>query len=154
GQDSDTPAVTATNDAPTIDVVANDFVENSASDGDIAATYTTHDEDGDALTVDFTPGTNDNGYYAIVNGQVVLTQAGADFVNNGGTLPAVDLTVSDGNLSGQDSDTPAVTATNDAPTIDVVANDFVENSASDGDIAATYTTHDEDGDALTVDFTP
>ncbi|MCL1111996.1 Ig-like domain-containing protein, partial [Shewanella schlegeliana] len=143
GQDSDTPAITPTNDAPTIDVIANDFVENSASDGDVAATYTTHDEDGDTLTVDFTSGTNDNGYYAIVNGQVVLTQAGADFVNNGGTLPAVDLTVSDGNLSGQDSDTPAVTATNDAPTIDVVANDFVENSASDGDIAATYTTHDE-----------
>ncbi|WP_237732900.1 hypothetical protein, partial [Shewanella schlegeliana] len=58
GQDSDTPAITPTNDAPTIDVVANDFVENSASDGDVAATYTTHDEDGDALTVDFTPGTN------------------------------------------------------------------------------------------------
>ncbi|WP_220741666.1 hypothetical protein, partial [Shewanella schlegeliana] len=115
GQDSDTPAITPTNDAPTIDVVANDFVENSASDGDVAATYTTHDEDGDALTVDFTPGTNDNGYYAIVNGQVVLTQAGADFVNNGGTLPAVDLTVSDGSLTGQDSDTPAITPTNDAP---------------------------------------
>ncbi|WP_220741592.1 Ig-like domain-containing protein, partial [Shewanella schlegeliana] len=115
GQDSDTPAITPTNDAPTIDVVANDFVENSASDGDIAATYTTHDEDGDALTVDFTPGTNDNGYYAIVNGQVVLTQAGADFVNNGGTLPAVDLTVSDGSLTGQDSDTPEITPTNDAP---------------------------------------
>ncbi|WP_220771177.1 retention module-containing protein, partial [Shewanella sp. MBTL60-007] len=88
--------VTPVEDAPTIDVVANDFVENSANEGDVAATYTTHDEDGDALTVDFTPGTNDNGYYAIVNGQVVLTQAGADFVNNGGTLPAVDLTVSDG----------------------------------------------------------
>ncbi|MBL4915506.1 retention module-containing protein, partial [Shewanella schlegeliana] len=117
--------VTPVDDAPTIDVVANDFVENSASDGDVAATYTTHDEDGDTLTVDFTSGTNDNGYYAIVNGQVVLTQAGADFVNNGGTLPAVDLTVSDGSLTGQDSDTPAITPTNDAPTIDVVANDFV-----------------------------
>ncbi|MEH6464794.1 MAG: Ig-like domain-containing protein, partial [Shewanella psychromarinicola] len=153
GQDSDTPAITATNDAPTIDVVANDFTENSAADGDVAATYTTFDEDGDALTVDFTAGTNADGYYALVNGEVVLTQAGADFVNSGGTLPPVDLTVSDGSLTGQDSDTPAITATNDAPTIDVVANDFTENSAADGDVAATYTTFDEDGDALTVDFT-
>ncbi|MGI2040529.1 retention module-containing protein, partial [Shewanella frigidimarina] len=154
GQDSDTPVITPTNDAPTIDVVANDFTENSAVDGDVAATYTTFDEDGDLLTVDFTPGSNDDGYYALVNGEVVLTQAGADLVNNGGTLPAVDLTVSDGSLTGQDSDTPVITPTNDAPTIDVVANDFTENSAVDGDVAATYTTFDEDGDALTVDFTP
>ncbi|WP_351079306.1 Ig-like domain-containing protein, partial [Shewanella sp. CAL98-MNA-CIBAN-0140] len=144
---------TPTNDAPTIDVVANDFTENSAVDGDVAATYTTFDEDGDTLTVDFTAGSNDDGYYALVNGEVVLTQAGADLVNNGGTLPPVDLTVSDGNLTGQDSDTPAITPTNDAPTIDVVANDFTENSAVDGDVAATYTTFDEDGDTLTVDFT-
>ncbi|MEM5507063.1 retention module-containing protein, partial [Shewanella frigidimarina] len=154
GQDSDTPVITPTNDAPTIDVVANDFTENSAVDGDVAATYTTFDEDGDALTVDFTPGSNTDGYYALVNGEVVLTQAGADLVNNGGTLPPVDLTVSDGNLTGQDSDTPVIAPTNDAPTIDVVANDFTENSAVDGDVAATYTTFDEDDDALTVDFTP
>ncbi|WP_182310219.1 retention module-containing protein [Aeromonas media] len=153
GQDADTPAITATNDAPTIDVVANDFIENDAKAGDVAATYTTQDEDGDTLTVDFTADTNDKGYYAIVNGEVVLTQAGADFVNNGGTLPAVDLTVSDGKLTGQDADTPAITATNDAPTIDVVANDFIENDAKAGDVAATYTTQDEDGDTLTVDFT-
>ncbi|MEH6736795.1 MAG: retention module-containing protein, partial [Shewanella sp.] len=146
--------VTPANDAPTIDVVANDFTENSAVDGDVAATYTTFDEDGDLLTVDFTPGSNDDGYYALVNGEVVLTQAGADLVNNGGTLPAIDLTVSDGSLTGQDSDTPVITPTNDAPTIDVVANDFTENSAVDGDVAATYTTFDEDGDLLTVDFTP
>ncbi|RPA60399.1 retention module-containing protein, partial [Shewanella frigidimarina] len=154
GQDSDTPGIAGQNDAPTIDVVANDFTENSAVDGDVAATYTTFDEDGDALTVDFTPGSNTDGYYALVNGEVVLTQAGADLVNNGGTLPPVDLTVSDGNLTGQDSDTPVIAPTNDAPTIDVVANDFTENSAVDGDVAATYTTFDEDGDALTVDFTP
>ncbi|PKG78877.1 hypothetical protein CXF80_11465 [Shewanella sp. Actino-trap-3] len=63
----------------------------------------------------------------------MLTPAGADLVNSGGTLPPVDLTVSDGSLTGQDSDTPAITAMNDAPTIDVVANDFTENSAVDGD---------------------
>ncbi|WP_351001312.1 hypothetical protein, partial [Shewanella sp. TB7-MNA-CIBAN-0143] len=80
---------------------------------------TTFDEDGDLLTVDFTPGSNDDGYYALVNGEVVLTQAGADLVNNGGTLPAVNLTVSDGSLTGQDSDTPVITAMND---------DFTDNN--------------------------
>ncbi|PKG78878.1 hypothetical protein CXF80_11470 [Shewanella sp. Actino-trap-3] len=65
--------------------------------------YNTFDEDGDSLTVDFTPGTNDDGYYALVNGEVVLTPAGAELVNSGGTLPPVDLTVSDGSLTGQDS---------------------------------------------------
>ncbi|MFL9628645.1 retention module-containing protein, partial [Aeromonas jandaei] len=56
------------NDAPTITVEAKDFIENNAKAGDVAATYTTRDEDGDTLTVDFTAGTNDKGYYAIVNG--------------------------------------------------------------------------------------
>ncbi|MCL1118827.1 retention module-containing protein, partial [Shewanella aestuarii] len=52
--------VTPVDDAPTIDVVANNFTENSAVAGDVAATYTTFDEDGDVLTVDFTPGTNND----------------------------------------------------------------------------------------------
>jgi Ca2+-binding RTX toxin-like protein len=46
---------------------------------------------------------------------VVLTAAGAAWVNAGNALPAVDLTVSDGALTGSDSDTPAVTGVNDAP---------------------------------------
>uniref|UniRef100_UPI000D5F6DF1 VWA domain-containing protein n=1 Tax=Vibrio cholerae TaxID=666 RepID=UPI000D5F6DF1 len=44
------------------------------------------------------------------------TEAGADFVNNGGTLPAVELTVTDkGGLTGTGSDTPTVELVNDAP---------------------------------------
>ncbi|WP_457804595.1 type I secretion C-terminal target domain-containing protein [Vibrio cholerae] len=46
----------------------------------------------------------------------MLTEAGADFVNNGGTLPAVELTVTDkGGLTGTGSDTPTVELVNDAP---------------------------------------
>ncbi|MCL5777579.1 hypothetical protein M1105_11350, partial [Limibaculum sp. FT325] len=126
------------NIAPTITVTANAFTENSASTGDVAATYSTFDEDGDSLTVDFTAGSNTEGYYEIVGDQVVLTAAGANQVNTGGTLPAVELTVSDGTLSGDGSDTPVVTPANDAPTITVTANAFTENSASTGDVAATY----------------
>ncbi len=154
GTGSDTPAIVAVNDAPSIVVTANDFTENSAGAGQVAGTYVTEDEDGDALTVDFTPGSNDDGYYALVDGEVVLTPDGAAHVNNGGTLPAIDLTVSDGELTGTGSDTPAIVAVNDAPSIVVTANDFTENSAGAGQVAGTYVTEDEDGDTLTVDFTP
>ena len=145
--------VAAVNDAPTIEVTANDFTENSALAGAVAATYVTGDEEGDGLTVDFTADSNDDGYYAISGGQVVLTAAGADWVNGGNALPAVSLTVSDGDLEGTGSATGVVTPVNDAPTIEVTANDFTENSAVAGAVAATYVTGDEEGDGLTVDFT-
>ena len=63
------------NDAPTIEVAANEFVENSAKAGDVAATYKTQDEDNTAgeLTVSFTGDSNKDGYYELKNGQVVLT---------------------------------------------------------------------------------
>ncbi|MBB2494787.1 retention module-containing protein, partial [Aquipseudomonas ullengensis] len=153
---SDTPAVTTVNDAPTIAVSANDFTENSAAAGQVAATYVTSDEDGDNLTVSFTGTSNSAGYYALVGGQVVLTAAGAAHVNAGNALPTVNLTVTDNgtpSLSATASDTPAVTTVNDAPTIAVSANDFTEESAAAGQVAATYVTSDEDGDSLTVSFT-
>ncbi|NCP71634.1 MAG: retention module-containing protein, partial [Shewanella vesiculosa] len=140
--------ITPVNDAPTIDVVANDFTENSAAAGDVAATYNTFDEDGDALTVDFTAGTNTDGYYALINGEVVLTQAGADLINNGGTLPAIDLTVSDGSLTGQDSDTPVVSPINDAPVSDSYSFSYNENS-SDSTVIGTVSAIDPEGTPVT-----
>ncbi|MBA1291656.1 retention module-containing protein, partial [Pseudomonas japonica] len=93
--------VTAVNDAPTIAVTASTITENSAEAGTVAANFATNDVDGDAVTVDFTAGTNADGYYAIIGSTVVLTAAGAAYVNAGNTLPEVDLTVRDpGNLSG------------------------------------------------------
>ncbi|WP_320545862.1 Ig-like domain-containing protein [Aeromonas veronii] len=158
GTGSDTPEVELVNDAPTIDVVANDFVENSAKAGDVAATYTVSDEEDEAadLEVSFTGTSNAEGYYALKDGQVVLTDKGAAHVNAGNSLPKVELTVTDkGGLTGTGSDTPEVELVNDAPTIDVVANDFVENSAKAGDVAATYTVSDEEDEAadLEVSFT-
>ncbi|MGS3140269.1 VWA domain-containing protein [Aeromonas sanarellii] len=119
GTDSATPAVELVNDAPTIEVEANDFVENSAKAGDVAATYKTQDEDNtaDQLTVSFTGDSNKDGYYELKNGQVVLTDKGAAHVNAGNSLPPVDLTVTDPDkLTGTDSATPAVELVNDAPT--------------------------------------
>ncbi|MBA1291720.1 hypothetical protein G7027_24165, partial [Pseudomonas japonica] len=53
------------NDAPTIEVTATTITENNAVNGTVAATFATADEDGDQVTVDFTAGTNADGYYAI-----------------------------------------------------------------------------------------
>ncbi|MBE8168484.1 MAG: retention module-containing protein, partial [Shewanella sp.] len=113
--------VTPVDDAPTINVTANDFVENDAIAGDVAATYNANDEDSDNddLTVNFAVGSNDDGYYAIVNGEVVLTQAGADWVNTGNALPAIQLTVSDGVLTGEGEDIPVVVEVDDTAPIGV-----------------------------------
>ena len=153
GTDSDTPSVTLANDAPTINVVAQALTENTAVAGSVAATYTTGDEEAGSLTVSFAAGSNDDGYYALANGRVELTQAGADHVNAGNSLPPVNLVVTDaGALTGTDSDTPSVTLANDAPTINVVAQALTENAAVAGSVAATYTTGDEEAGSLTVSF--
>jgi Ca2+-binding RTX toxin-like protein len=128
GLDSEPAIVTINvipvNDAPTIVVTANDFVENSAAAGDVAATWVAADEeDGVPTDVQFTVGSNAAGCYAIVDAQVVLTSAGAAHVNAGGALPTIALTVTDlGGLSGTGSDTPAVTIFSDPPTTTLLDN--------------------------------
>ncbi|WP_017080460.1 VWA domain-containing protein, partial [Vibrio splendidus] len=115
------------NDAPEITVTANDFTEDAgAAVGDVAGTYVTSDEEGDAVTVTFTPGSNANGHYTLdtATGQVKLTQDGVDAINAGEDLDTIDLTVTqtnDSSLTGTDSDTPVVTDVNDAPEITVTA---------------------------------
>ncbi|WP_428623350.1 retention module-containing protein [Sedimenticola sp.] len=121
--------------APTISVTAVDFTEgDEVAAGDTAGNYVTSDAEGDAVTVSFTPGTNINGHYALVGGQVVLTPAGVNQVNEGGALDPIDLTVtqdSDPTLFGTGSDTPVVTPVNDAP--DAV------NDAASGNEGSTIT---------------
>ncbi|MGY0220077.1 tandem-95 repeat protein, partial [Endozoicomonadaceae bacterium StTr2] len=110
------------NNAPTIEVTANNFTENSATAGDVVATYTTNDENPASLTVSWNgpvpSGPDGNPYYQLdtTNNRVLLTQAGADHVNAGRDLPPVNLTVTDdSNQTGQDSGDPDVTLVNDAP---------------------------------------
>ena len=155
--DSDTPSVTAQNDAPVITVTAAPaLLENSAAAGAVVATFTASDEEDGTPAVDFTPGSNADGYYALDGNNVVLTSDGAAFVQAGGTLPAVDLTATDsGSLTASDSDTPSVTAQNDAPLITVTAAPaLLENSAAVGAVVATFTASDEEDGTPAVDFTP
>ena len=88
------------------------MVVGEAADGDLVATSVGDDPDGDndLLVYSFTPGSNADEYYAIDpgTGDVTLTQLGADFVNGGGTLPDVDVTVTDEQgLTAADQATPS-----------------------------------------------
>ncbi|WP_166637592.1 beta strand repeat-containing protein, partial [Halomonas ventosae] len=162
-----TPTYTAQNDGPTIAVTAEPaFNENDAVAGQSVATFTASDEEDGALTagggqVTFTPGTNNDGYYAFDGENVVLTQAGVDAINAGTELPAVSLTATDSaNATANAAATPTYTAQNDGPTIAVTAEPaFNENDAVAGQSVATFTASDEEDGALTagggqVTFTP
>ncbi|RBW43173.1 hypothetical protein DS885_13810, partial [Psychromonas sp. B3M02] len=147
------PSVETVNDAPEIiNLVSNDFTEDdgSAVEGATVATFETFDEDGDDVTVTLSDTVN----YALVDGTVVLTQAGADLVNSGQELPAFTLVPNDGSTDGETvSVDPSVETVNDAPEIiNLVSNDFTEDdgSAVEGAIVATFETFDEDGDDVTV----
>ncbi|BBI63022.1 hypothetical protein HSBAA_43280 [Vreelandella sulfidaeris] len=68
------------------------FNENDAVVGQTVATFTASDEEDGVLTVanggvDFTAGSNGDGYYAFDGESVALTQAGVDAINAGTTLP-------------------------------------------------------------------
>ncbi|WP_206757796.1 type I secretion C-terminal target domain-containing protein [Pseudomonas fluorescens] len=152
------PTVTLVNDVPLIDVTPATIVENAAEAGTVAGTFVAKDEETprDGLTVNFTAGTNADGYYAISGNNVVLTAKGAEFVNAGNPLPKIDLTVTDaGGLSSTGEGQPTVTLVNDVPLIDITPTTIVENAAEAGTVAGTFNARDEETprDGLTVSFT-
>ncbi|MFL9675294.1 retention module-containing protein, partial [Pseudomonas marginalis] len=90
-----TVTITPVNDAPVISIAPQTLDENAATAGTVAGTFTATDAETprEGLAVSFTGNSNVDGYYAIVDNNVVLTQKGADFVNAGNQLPKIDLTV-------------------------------------------------------------
>ncbi|WP_417698433.1 VCBS domain-containing protein, partial [Psychromonas sp.] len=132
------------------------------------STFITSDEDGDDVTVTLSDTVN----YAIVDGTVVLTEAGAALVNSGEALPEFTLTPNDGMVDGDtDSATPVVTTVDDASItapdsittnedtaviIDVLDNDTDEDSEVSPVASVTNGTNgtvaiNDDG---TVTYTP
>ncbi len=112
--------VTPLNDAPTITVAAENFTENSAAAGQVAARYGTRDEDGDRVTVSWDGAVPSNSaseplYVLNDDGTVTLTRAGAEWVNGGNPLPVIKLSVSDGSETGKGEDIPEVDLVNDIP---------------------------------------
>jgi surface adhesion protein len=121
------------NDAPTISVTPATVTEHSAAAGSVVGNYTAADVDGPSLSVTFKDGTTTSQYYSIdtVHNTVVLTQAGADFVNAGNALPQYVLTASDGSLTADAPATPGVNYANQAPTVtDTAAVTYTENDAN------------------------
>ncbi|MBY8950241.1 hypothetical protein J1G35_30685, partial [Pseudomonas sp. SH10-3B] len=123
-----------------------------------AGRFTATDEETprEGLTVSFTGNSNVDGYYTIVDNNVVLTQKGADFVNAGNQLPKIDLTVTDPEgLSSNGTGQPTVTLHNDVPVISVAPETIDENSATAGTVAGRFTATDEETprEGLTVSFT-
>ncbi|MGS2724450.1 retention module-containing protein, partial [Porticoccus sp. GXU_MW_L64] len=113
-----TVTVNPVNDAPELTFTPGSVTEDSALDGSVVGTFTATDPDG-TPSVDFAPGSNDDGYFAIDGNNIVLTQTGADFVNNGNLLPQVSLIATDDTdptLTDTASGTPSVLLNND-PTI-------------------------------------
>ena len=142
------------NTAPKISVTSYFVIENGVSSGDTVATYTTSDAESEILAVSWTTGSspldnNGNPLYTLKqDGTVIFTAEGAAYVNAGNKLPPIDLTVSDGSLTGRDSDTPEVTFVNDAP---VDGNEVVTIN-EDTPITANLLDNafDEDGDTLSI----
>ncbi|NOQ79144.1 MAG: hypothetical protein GQ546_07060, partial [Gammaproteobacteria bacterium] len=169
---------TIENDAPTIDVIANDFTEDAGgltAGVSVAATYSTADAENDAVTVTFN---SSSAHYTLGSGvdagKVLLTQAGIDVINAGGTLDDIDLKVTeDGDASqfGTDLDTPVVTPVNDVPIafddnvsmdedtsvdIDILAND---TGLGDAPVTITTVTQGTNGTVAinsdgTIKYTP
>ncbi|MDG1583337.1 cadherin-like domain-containing protein, partial [Pseudomonas sp. GOM6] len=118
----------------------------------------TADAENDAVTVSFN--TNSD-HYILSNGQVVLTQAGVDVINAGGTLDTIDLRVTQNNdatKTGTGSDTPVVTAVDDAPNIIDASVNLAENVAAGTLVfnvndSFTNSDLDRDDDAITYSIT-
>jgi len=83
-------------DEPTY-LTVNDgtVVQGTTVAGDVVCTFTASDED-DALTFSFTNGTNVEGYYSIDGFNVLLTNEGFSYLEEGNELPNVSITTNTG----------------------------------------------------------
>ena len=140
------PSVILANDAPTVEIASVTNVTEDAAEtvaGLVVATFTTNDEDGDTVTVALSDADSVN--YAIVDGTVVLTAAGAALANSGEELPEFTLTPSDALVSGESvSADPSVILTNEDDT--VVNNDSAVTS-EDMSVVIDVLENDTDTDA-------
>ncbi|MFL0770880.1 MAG: Ig-like domain-containing protein, partial [Prochlorococcus sp.] len=143
--------INGVNDAPSIRITStNNFTEDSnAARGDVVASFTTSDLDGDTVRVSL----SDTTHYAQSGNNITLKSAGAGLINNGTNLPYFTLTPNDGISDGLSINiNPATTTSNDEPTLSVNdLFDFTEDSdTAVGDIVASFTTSDQNGDSVRI----
>jgi hypothetical protein len=140
GSGSFTLAVNAVNDAPVVDAIDSQTV---AEDTDFVLTLSASDVDGDAVT--FSASVDGNGS-ASVDGSTLTVTPATDY--NGDIT--VTVSASDGSLAGTDSFTLTVTPVNDAPVVDAIADQVIDEDAL---LTLTLSASDVDGDALTFSAT-
>ncbi len=151
--DNDGATVTATstitvndiNDAPTITVQAvTTITEDGVTAGSKIADVDTSDIEGDSVTLTLSDTTN----YAIdANGDIVLTQAGAELVNRGDDLPNYTLTANDGSVDTVLNVNPVDTTEVDDVSVIILTAEIttiMEGSTSSGLKVATINASDED----------
>ncbi|MCM5704388.1 retention module-containing protein, partial [Larsenimonas salina] len=137
--------------APTLDLLP--LTEGAVSAGQVIGQATATDPDGDAITYGLAD--NDNGYLAIDpdSGEITLTQAGVDAVNNDAldlTTLSVTVTASDGELTSTATETVTVNRVNDAPTdVTLTLETLTEGGVSAGQVIGQATATDPEGDAIT-----
>ncbi|CZF80831.1 Poly(beta-D-mannuronate) C5 epimerase 2 [Grimontia celer] len=140
---------------PTLTLEAVDVVEESVTEGMVVATFSASDADGNDLSYSLTD--NDNGYFSLGDGEVLLTAAGVNAINNDVLdIESLDifLTVFDGDFQASASDTMVVDRINDnGPTVSISTSDISESTASVGQVVATVTTSDADGDPVSLTLT-
>ncbi|WP_407334369.1 hypothetical protein [Enterovibrio sp. 27052020O] len=143
------------NNAPAVTLAMSDVTEESVSEGQAVAMITATDPNNDDVTVNLL--NNEAGYFRIEDGQVVLTQAGVEAINDDGLgLDSLEIVVeaSDGELIEQTSGTLNVNKVNDnVPTLTVDAVNVTEEAVTEGMVLATYSASDADGNTLTFTLT-
>ncbi|SVE37019.1 uncharacterized protein METZ01_LOCUS489873, partial [marine metagenome] len=130
-----TLTVTPVNDAPVLSDLANDSV---AEDSSFTLNLSASDIDGDNLTLSASTSSGS----ATVDGSALTVTPAQDF--NGDVTVAV--TASDGSLTDSGSFTLTVSPVNDAPVVDAVASQTIDEDSS---LTLTLSASDVDGDDLT-----
>ncbi|NGN97557.1 type I secretion C-terminal target domain-containing protein [Grimontia sp. S25] len=146
-------AINKVNDnVPTLTLETVDVTEESVFEGMVVATFSASDADGNTLSYTLTD--NNNGYFSLGDGEVLLTAAGVEAINNDALnieSLGIFLTVSDGDFQASASDTISVIRVNDnGPTVNISTSDISESAVTIGLVVATVTTADADGDNVTL----
>jgi len=133
----------------TLTITNYDVIEDNTPISTIVGTYTLVFDESEVVTVDFSKDTNLNGYYEIVDFDILLTEAGFDFLNLGNALPNVYLTTSDNVLANNIITTTLV---DDETLLTVQNGTIIEDTTQIGDIVCSFSGSDED-DILVYSFT-
>lgn len=139
---------------PDITLATIPLTENAVEEGMVVATFSGSDADGNTLT--YTLSDNDDGYLALGDGEITLTRAGFEAIENDAlAIESLEiyLTATDGLFEVSASDIVVVTRVNDnSPAVDITTSDVSETSAAVGQIVAVVAVSDADGDEVTLEL--